>query len=146
MVFFLVGRAVLLGIISEEARPFAAAIVTNVVLMPRIGVAISRFILAPRRPNLRLVHADDATARFLHRHQAGLLIWVGFAMALVTLNALSGVSMGESRIAFWLNTITHVYLIWIIWTARDGLRRIMRPTEGKLDRLAFLRSDLASWL
>ncbi|MEX2519219.1 MAG: mechanosensitive ion channel family protein [Paracoccaceae bacterium] len=129
LVFFLVGRAVLLAIISEEARPFAAAIVTNVVLMPRFGVAISRFILAPRRANLRLVHADDATARFLHRHQAGLLIWVGFALALVTLNTLSGVRMGETQIGFWLNTVIHVYLIWIIWAARDGLRRIMRGAD-----------------
>lgn len=129
LAFFIVGRAVLLAIISEEARPFAAAIVTSVVLMPRIGVAISRFILAPQRSDLRLVHAEDSTARFLHRHQARLLVWVGISIALITLNRLSGVAAEETRIAFWLNTIAHAYLIWIIWKARDGLRQIMRGAD-----------------
>lgn len=129
LVFFLVGRAALLGVISDEARPFAAAIVTNVVLMPRIGIAFAKFVLAPHRPELRLIHADDHTAQFLYWRQAGLLLWAGLTIAIARLNALSGLPVGESKIAFWMGVVAHLYLIWVIWSAREGLRRIMMGAD-----------------
>ncbi len=115
----------------------AAPFVFYLIWFPRLGAAISRFILAPNQPSLRLVNVDDHWAKYLHRNQIGLFMLIGFTMFILDFNAMNGVQPGEARLGFWLNTAIHIYIGVIAWTAREGLSQMMLgsdPDSTSFDR------------
>ena len=134
VVFFIVARAIGFALITEEMRPFAILFMANLVMLPRLIGVFSRFLLAPQRPEYRIVHTDDSTAWFLHRHQIGLFVLIGAQYTLLQFNAMNGVPLGEMRIGFWLNLMVHLYLIFIAWRARDGLTLMMRGPDPNVTR------------
>ena len=130
-VFFAVGRTVAFSIIPQDMLPFAQIILFNLVALPRIVIAFSRFLLAPKRANYRMVNADDQTAQFLNRHIIGFSFLFGFTIAILGFNDLNQVPVAEMRLGFWLNLSLHLYIVWIAWNARDGLVQMMRgPDKG----------------
>ncbi|NDW47534.1 mechanosensitive ion channel family protein [Ruegeria sp. PrR005] len=126
-----VGRRLL----EPEQIAYAAPFVLYLIWLPRLGAAISRFVLAPNRPDLRLVNANDHWANYLHRNQIGLFLLIGFTLFIVTFNNLNGVAMGDMRLGFWLNASIHIYIALIAWTARSGLTDMMRGNDP--DRTEF---------
>ncbi|WP_171125187.1 MULTISPECIES: mechanosensitive ion channel family protein [unclassified Ruegeria] len=126
-----VGRQLL----NEQQIAQAAPFVFYMIWFPRLGAAISRFILAPKQHDLRLVNVDDHWAKYLHRNLIGLFLLIGFTLFILDFNALNGVMPGESRLGFWLNTAIHIYIGVIAWRARDGLSDMMRGSDP--DRTRF---------
>ncbi|MTI01591.1 MULTISPECIES: mechanosensitive ion channel family protein [Alphaproteobacteria] len=126
-----VGRQLL----NPEQIAQVAPFVFFLIWFPRLGAAISRFVLAPERSELRLVNIDDHWAKYLHRNLIGLFLLIGFTMFIIRFNTLNGVEMGETRLGFWLNTSIHIYIGLIAWTARKGLSDMMRGTDP--DRTEF---------
>ncbi len=126
-----VGRQLL----DEQQIAQAAPFVFYLIWFPRLGAAISRFILAPNQHNLRMVNVDDHWAKYLHRNLIGLFLLIGLTMFILDFNALNGVPPGESRLGFWLNTAIHIYIGLIAWRARDGLSDMMRGSDP--DRTRF---------
>ncbi|MEM9550323.1 MAG: mechanosensitive ion channel domain-containing protein [Pseudomonadota bacterium] len=133
-IFYSVARAVGRGILSPEQAQFAAIFATYLVWFPRLGAAFSRFVLAPKRPDMRLVNVDDRWAGYLHRNIIGLVLLGGFTIFMVEFNAANGVPMGETRLGFWLDSAVYVYIIIIALTARDGLIDLMRGTDPDQSR------------
>ncbi|MEM7423595.1 MAG: mechanosensitive ion channel domain-containing protein [Pseudomonadota bacterium] len=113
-------------------NPYAWLIWTNLIVMPRIAAATSRFLLAPQRPEFRIVHTDDATARYLHRNWIGFFILIGFTMTIFTFNDMNGVRMGESRLGFWLNLAIHAYIVIAALRVWDGLVMSMRGADPEV--------------
>ena len=119
----------------------ATTFVSALIVTPRILLAFSRFLTAPFQPELRLVHTDDWTARFLYRQQIiifGLWGMMGFTIPFL---ASHGVSMGELRLGFWFNGAAYLVLLYTTWRARDGLTMMLMgkdndvtPTEAKVAR------------
>ena len=93
---------------------------------PRLGAALSRFVLAPQRSDLRLVNIDDRWAGYLHRNLIGLVLLGGFTLFIVGFDVANGISIAETRIAYWLNTAVHIYVALIFWTAREGPRKFSK--------------------
>ena len=120
--------------VTHQLGGYMGLIWWNLIAMPRLGAAFSRFLLAPKRPEHRLVHTDDATAKYLHRNQIGLFVLMGFSIAIVVFNAQNGVSMGESRLGFWLNLAVHIYIVVVVWRAWDGLIMMMRGADDDVTR------------
>ncbi len=127
--FFIVTRAMAVWLMPPELETLAQVIMVNLMVLPRVGAAFIRFILAPTKPQFRLMNTDDASARFLYRHQIGIFITMGISIAIVNFNDMNGVSMGQSRLGFWLNLAVHLYLIVLIWKAWDGLVMMMRGSD-----------------
>lgn len=134
-VFFYVVRSVGRQLVGAEELAFAALFVWNLIWLPRLGAALSRLVLAPERPDLRMVSVDDRWARYLHRNLIGLFLLMGFTVFIVGFNVMNGVPMGETRLGFWLNTAVHIYVALIAWTAREGLTEMMRGSDP--DRTRF---------
>lgn len=107
------------------SREAAWAFITQPIMYPRMAAAISRFLMAPQRPDLRLVHTDDETAQYLHR----TLIALAFLMALppffIPFLASHGVPMGQIRLGFWLNLAFYILLLWSTWQARPGITKML---------------------
>lgn len=129
IVFFIVVRTLGRAILSPEQIQFAAPVLTFLIWMPRVGGAVSRFILAPHRADLRLVNTSDHWAKYLHRNTIGLVLLAGFTMFVVSFNNGNGVMPGETRIGYWLDSAVYVYIMLIAWTARQGLSDMMRGTD-----------------
>jgi len=129
VVFYVVIRAVGRALLDEQQLRFAAPMVTHLIWLPRVGAAVSRFLLAPNRPNRRLVNASDRWAGFLHRHIIGLIFLAGLTIFAVDFNAANGVAPESIRLGYWLDSLVYVYIIWIAWTAREGLSDMMRGTD-----------------
>lgn len=129
IIFYVTIRLVGRPLLSPEQLSFAAPFVTSMIWMPRVAAAFSRFLLAPARADRRLVNVDDSTAGFLHRNVVGIFLLSGFTLFIVGFNARNGIGIGETRIGFWLDSAVYVYVIFIAWTARDGLRQMMLGTD-----------------
>ncbi len=123
--FLVTTRIIIAAALPTDQQPFAAVIMVNVIALPRLLGAFTRFFMAPRNPHLRLVHTDDATAKMLHRNLVALFALGGLSVAMVTFNDMNGVSMGESRLGFWLNIAVHIYIVAIAWRARNGLSTML---------------------
>lgn len=115
--------------LTEHQRVFAGPFVFYLIWIPRLTAAFSRLVLAPRRPDLRLVNVSDHWAKYLHRNMIGLILLVSFTVFIVNFNIRNGVAMAETRLGFWLNTAVHIYIGWIAWGARTGLSDMMRGTD-----------------
>ncbi|NIZ60770.1 mechanosensitive ion channel protein MscS [Sedimentitalea sp. CY04] len=132
--FYFALRTVGLALLNPAQLAFAAPFVTYLIWFPRLGAALSRFVLAPHRSDLRLVNVDDHWAGFLHRNLIGLVLLGGFTLFLVGFDARNGVTIFETRVSFWLNTAVHIYVALVFWTARQGLSDMMLGTDPDRSR------------
>ncbi|KUJ85838.1 mechanosensitive ion channel protein MscS [Ruegeria marisrubri] len=130
-VLVFIGRRLL----DEQQISFAAPFVFYLIWFPRLGAAISRFVLAPEKSSLRLVNVNDHWATYLHRNLIGLFLLIGFTLFILIFNQQNGVPMAEMRLGFWLNSSIHIYIAVIAWTAREGLSDMMRGSDP--DRTEF---------
>lgn len=132
--FYVTLRTVGLTLLTPAQLIFAGPFVTYLIWFPRLGAAISRFVLAPHRSDLRLVNIDDHWAKFLHKNLIGLALLGGFTLFIIGFDRANGVAIAETRIAFWLNTAVHIYVAMIFWIAREGLTQMMLGTDPDRSR------------
>lgn len=135
IVFYVVLLSFGRNLLTAGQLAFAGPFVSYLIWTPRLTAAVSRFVLSPKRSDLRLVNVDDHWAKYLHRNLIGLFLLIGFTIFIVGFNANNGVPPGETRLGFWLNSAVHIYVAIIAWTAREGLTSIMRGTDP--DRTRF---------
>ena len=125
VVFALVSRTVVINFLPPHEVEIGRIVMINLIMIPRLMAAMSRFLLAPTRPDLRIVHTDDESARYLHRHWIGLGILMGFMIFITGFNEMNGVPLGETRLGFWLNLAVHIYIIFIAIKAQHGLTQML---------------------
>lgn len=133
--FYIALRIVGLALLTPDQMKFAGPLITYFIWFPRLAAALARFVLAPSRPDLRLVNTSDKWAGYLYRHLIGLVLLTGFTKFVLGFNIANGVPLSESRVGFWLDTSVYFYIGYIAWKARDGLLEIMRGTDP--DRTEF---------
>ncbi len=129
LVFYVFIRFVGARLLDAEQLMFAAPFVFYLIWIPRLGAAISRMLLAPNHPEMRIVSIDDHWAKYLHRNQIGLFLLIGVLLFIVDFDLKNGLTPGEVVITFWLNLAIHIYLAYIVWQARSGLTDMMRGTD-----------------
>ncbi|WP_417471932.1 mechanosensitive ion channel domain-containing protein [Leisingera sp.] len=138
-VFYVVIRTLGRALLEEQMIAFAAPMVTYLVWFPRVAAAVSRFVMAPQRPDHRLVNASTQWADFLHLHIIGLAFLSGLTIFSAHFNKANGIDPEAIRLSYWLDTLVYAYIIWIAWTARTGLTDIMRgsdPDRSRFDEAA----------
>jgi len=110
---------------------YATAFILNAILIFRIIAAILRFILAPRRTDLRLVYTDDWTAKYIYRGFALLagVIGVAFFMLAVIEKTELGIT---NTIRFWVSLFGHGWIMYVTWNARKGLTSMIKGEEQDL--------------
>ena len=140
--FYVVTKQVLLQSLSSIApatsdgsRSFpdaqiATAFVFWVIMLPRMARALNRFLMAPNRPALRLIHTDDWTAKFLFRAQTIVFSIWGLMSFLLPFLASHGVPMGELRLGFWMNLLAYSVFFYAAYRARSGLEMMLIGKDG----------------
>lgn len=145
LAFFAVTRALVLLLIPETDRRFVEVFMVSMVVFPRLGAALGRFLLAPNAPNLRLMYTDDWTAKFLYYSQNGIITLAGFSVAIVSFQIMNGVPMGETRLGFWLNLITFLWIGYTLYRVRFGLTSMLIGAEGEVTRAERFTARYYPW-
>ena len=114
---------------GAAAGAYIAGIWWWLIVFPRIASAAVRFLNAPKRPEFRLIRADQAMAEFMTRHTVIFAFLFGFTIWIVRFNQFNGVEAGDSRLGFWLNIGVMAYLVWFGWTAREGLAKMLLGSD-----------------
>lgn len=142
IVFFIVGHLVIRYMMPPQDAELTHIVWRFLIVMPRIGNAILRFFLAPRRADLRLVNCDDTTAWRLFRNFFGIVTLLGVAFTLFGLNQIRGNAQQANEIGFLINASIFAWLGFTVWRARTGLTQMMlgrraaahTPTEIEVAR------------
>ncbi len=142
VIFFLaanmIGRAigpvmgVYFGMMEQQATAMPAYIESiwiNLIVVPRVTLAVARFLLAPQRPEFRIVHTDNATAHTMYLHNGSFALLLGLTYFVPQFFAMNGEAVATSRADFWLNLSLHLYTIWVFWSLRPGLTMMMRGAD-----------------
>ena len=106
-------------------REAAWALITQPIMFPRMAAALSWFLAAPTRSDLRLVRTDDATAQFFHRVFIALAFLMGFQAFILPFLASHGVPLGEVRLGFWTTLAFYGLLMWSVWKTRPAVTRML---------------------
>ncbi|OJJ12925.1 mechanosensitive ion channel protein [Alphaproteobacteria bacterium AO1-B] len=136
IVVMIVGR---MAIFDPVTRSFAFQAVFWIVLLPRAIAALLRFALAPQRSELRLVSANDTTAKSLYRSFTSLFAFVGVSFFVRNVMLATGADVGETY-RFFIGFGVNAWLVAVLWKSRHGLTNIIlgddeEPTSG-LERMA----------
>ena len=108
-----------------------SAFILSFILLVRITGAVMHFILAPRRPELRLVYADTWTAQYIERNFILIAAVTGFAFFLNSvMHQYSAAHVDTLR--FWMGLSVTTWLIFIILRAHQGLTRIITGDDEDL--------------
>lgn len=132
--FFIVTRIIVTNMLTPEMLVFSSTLMINLVLVPRVGAALFRLILAPKVSQYRLLSVSDDQARRIFNYMVAILVAMGFMTAIVAFNQLNGVPMERSRLGFWLNLLIHLFLVFGIWRNWDGMVSMARGSEHEISR------------
>ena len=135
VIFVLTARLVGSLIMPEGMHAVAVLIGPYLIALPRLLAAFGRFNMAPNNPAYRIVHTDDRTAKAMVFHLLWFGVLLGLSLMIVQFNEMHGVPIGETRLGFWLNFATHVYVAIICWRYRAGLSMMMRGSDPEVTPL-----------
>ncbi|MEO9515381.1 MAG: mechanosensitive ion channel domain-containing protein [Paracoccaceae bacterium] len=133
--FILVARLLTLYFVPKYYHPLMLLVGPLLIGLPRMAVAVGRFIMAPNNPHYRFVHSDDRTAKAVVFHNFWFAFLIGVGAVIIPFNAANGVPVGESRIGFWINFSVHVYAAIVIWRYREGMIMMMRGKDPDVSPL-----------
>jgi small-conductance mechanosensitive channel len=120
--------------LSFEWPGFLERVVVNLligVILVRALLTLSRFVLAPRRPALRLVPLDDGLAMRVHRWNAAIaIVFVASALVSDTLDTLARTTSGSPQaqaaalaVSVGLAVLTVATVIGMIWAMAPSIIR-----------------------
>lgn len=116
---------------SELDELIATTFFLQAVLIPRLSAAILRFVLAPNRPDLRLVSTDNATAKYIYQQLVAVAAVIG--VALFVANAMNYFNIDvRGSFRFWAGLLITAWVVYITWSARNGLTEIIKGDDEHL--------------
>jgi len=135
----LVAANILLG--GDDDYFLISTFILSVILLTRLTGSVMHFVLAPRRPELRLVYTDSWNAQFIERNFILIAALVGIGFFLKAVMQKYGIADIDSM-RFWLGLTMHLWIIFVIARARQGLTQII---EGGEENLTPGLKRMASW-
>ena len=141
LVFFVVTRVVVELLAPPADRPLLPLLMINLIILPRLSIAITRFLFAPHRPDLRLVTTDDWTAKFIFQQQLGLVLLIGMSNVIHGFQDLQGIPYDYGVMGFWVSITFVIWVCCVLYIARRGLTSIILSGD---DEATLLEQVVAS--
>lgn len=139
-VFVFAAHTITIYAAPEFYHPFMLLVGPMLIGLPRLALAVARFFMAPDNQAYRIVYADDKTAKAMTFHTFWFAFLIGFGYVIIPFNMANGVSIGETRLGFWITLSVFLYAAIIIWRYRAGLVMMMRGGDQNVspmeDRIA----------
>jgi small-conductance mechanosensitive channel len=116
---------------GHEARRVLLLGLLGAVVMARIAAAVADFLLAPRRPDARLLPLDDATAKTLTRAVTAVVAIVGVMIALSQTYAAAGAERAISEaVQLTLGAVIMAISLATVWRVRRPIGDLIRRSGG----------------
>ncbi len=100
-------------------------------LIARLSAALLRFVLAPNRPELRLVSSDEQTAQYIYKNLVCIAAIIGVALFIAALMDHFNIDVYAS-FRFWVGLVIISWVMYVTWRARNGLTSIIKGGEEYL--------------
>lgn len=142
LAFLLVTQLAIRVFIEEPGQFFAHHFLWNLILIPRLFSVVGKFILAPQRSDLRLVHTSDTSAQFLHRHLVGVVMLIGLTLSIFDVRIASDYKGTGAHLGFWFNLVIHFYFAFIAWRSRHIFTDIV---DGPNNEATSMERRVAKW-
>lgn len=138
------------GLERDEPEPlllFALTILAALIIV-RLSSALTRFVLAPNTPPLRLVALSDARARRLHRWVVAVTTLLSFGFLGCGLMLLLGlVPPLYELLLIMLGFVVTAALAAMIWQSRAAIAELIRGgPEAPAGQTAQVFADIWHWL
>ncbi len=140
--FTIAGLVAARVIVPDTAdRALIVSFLLTAILVTRFAASFLRFVLGPKRPDLRLVAADDATASQIFKGLVGLAVIIGGGFFVLGLVAHS-VPEAADPFRFWVGLFLVSWIVGVTWRSRKGLTEIIK---GEDDNLTPGLERMATW-
>lgn len=116
--------------LPERETRVAMTIVIRIFFFPRVAWTVLSFFLSPGRPELRLVDADERTARILVHNLVAMILVVGLVQTARLVMQETGAVESAASVGIWVNLLIFVWLALTVIRCRDGLRQMVRGGQS----------------
>ncbi len=120
-------------IFYQGHEPVRVAVLTYLggVMLLRLWSLLSRFILAPTAPALRMFSLGDAAAHSIHKYMMWVVGYLIFAYLTLAFLSLLGVEREVvDLLAIILSTVFALALGYAVWRARGPVARLIEGSDG----------------
>ncbi len=138
---------VLLALFTQPSQARSIIVVVlNAYVECRLVLSALRMLFAPRQPELRLVQASDATARFVQAWARRLVTLLVFAPALIeTVRMLGLYQDAVDTLGKLLGLVSTLALLAMVLQSRAGVTAWLRADPENHGWLAVMRRAVATW-
>ncbi len=138
------------GLERDEPEPlllFALTVLAGLIIV-RFTSALTRFVLAPRAPRLRLVALSDASARSLHRWVVAVAALLSFGFLGCALMLLLGlVPPLYELLLLMVGFVVTGTLVAMIWRSRRAIAELIHGGPGaRATQAGQIFADIWHWL
>ena len=146
IVFFLVATAINVAATNSGSPDrYTVQLIIKSIAWVWLVLAMTRFVLAPTKPTLRLCPFDDQTASFLTWRTGLIAAIAAVGFGLLGWMLQYGMQFGASRLGFWVSLAMHGVIISTIWQARQGISQML--AHGETSPVRSLRlSTIWPWI
>jgi small-conductance mechanosensitive channel len=130
-----------LFITSEIDYFLVSTFILTAILITRLTGSVMHFVLAPRRPELRLVFTDSWNAQYIERNFILIAVFVGIGLFIFSVMQKYGISHIET-LRFWAGLAMHSWIVLVIFKTHHGLTQII---EGGEENLTPGLKRMANW-
>ena len=133
VVIFTIAAMIAVNVLISGDNDFflVSTFILSFIVLLRVTTAVMHFILAPRRPELRLVYTDTWTAQFIERNFILIAAVAGLGFFLNTVMHEYTMSHMDT-LRFWVGLSLHLWLVFIILKAHQGLTQIITGDDENL--------------
>ncbi len=119
--------------------------VVNAYVICRAVMCVTRMVVSPREPRLRLIQCSDRWAAYIERWMRRLSIVAVFGFAAGEIGLLLGLDRSAYDVAMKLvGLAVHTMLVVVVLQSRQAVARRLRARHSKAGVLASLQNGLAS--
>ena len=124
--FYLIAMAVIVAATrSGSPDRYTVQLIVESIAWVWLVLVMTRFVLAPTRPALRLCPFDDETAKFVTWRVGVIATIAAVGFGLLRWMLQFGMQFGDSRFGFWVSLAMHAVIIATIWQSRNGISKML---------------------
>ncbi len=141
--YFLLGTA----LIDQSTARLAILVVLNAYVLLRLVTSITRVMVAPDSPRLRMLHVSDADAAYAVRWVRRIAAVAIFGFAATEVALLFGLyQLAHDALLKLIMLVVHVMLVIVVLQKREAVAAHIRARPGRIGLMAAIRNRAAqSW-
>ena len=121
-------------------------LIISLILPVMTFTSLGSFLIAPKRPELRLLVMNNIQAKRLYWVIIGVAFTMGLnPFVLFTLEQY-GIPMGETKLGFWINLAMYLFLMAAVYFCRYGIAQVLIGNDGMIGSVGAKVAQMWPWM